>query len=389
MTTSMLGGEQLAQLRERFRAFSQSSHYRVNALAIRRRAHAVIRDLTSPDRLPTLFLDDFDRHVWQLGDMGMGRASFDWHHAEQVLAETPPDRFVALLDSGELWFTGNATWGSGADTLRAYAHGRSVDELEALMRMAVTLLIHQPGPVEDRLRRARDLRMGFGRNISSGLLMAWHPREFVLYNTRSEDCWAAFGLDVRAGFAWINPYLRYNAFCRALLDDPVLGLQDLVDLDIFVYWHTVQHPPPPREKAKTPGKKRGRPPKKPPAGITLEQLRMTKQEMPIEKFRATWGEMYDKLVAEELSRPTTDVAPAELGQRAKHRVDEIQAFLHGRTTGTPTAEVLCDWIQFCYALELYREAAALLPYVCEDEVDPGIYKRARRIAEVCRAKLIG
>lgn len=389
MTTPTLDGKQLALLHERFRAFSQGSHYRVNALAIRRQAHAMIRDLTAPSRLPRLSLDDFDRHVWQLGDMGTRRESFDWHHAEQALAETPPDRFAAMLDSGELWFVGNATWGSAAKTLRAYAHGRSPDELEALMKRAITLLVHQPGPVESRLRQAKDLSVGFGPNISSGLLMAWYPREFVLYNSRSEDCWAAFGADFKAGPAWVNPYLRYNAFCRALLDDPVLGLQDLVDLDIFVYWHTVQHPPPPREKAKPAGRKRGRPPKKLPVGITLEQLRATRQEMAPDRFRATWGELYDKLVAEELSRPTSDVAPAELGQRAKRRVDEIHAFLHGRAAGAPTAEVLCDWLQFCYALELYRESAALLPYVREDEVDPGVYRRARRIAEVCRSKVVG
>ena len=51
--------------------------------------------------------------------------------------------------------------------------------------------------------------------------------------------------------------------------------------------------------------------------------------------------------------------------------------------------MLCDWIHFCYALELYREAAALLPYVRQDEVDPAIYKRAKRIAEVCRGKMAG
>ena len=388
MANPVLNAEQLAQLRGRFQEYSQGSHYRANALAIRSRAHALIRDLTASNNLSNLSLDDFDEHVWRLGNMGTGRESFSWDHARQVRSETPPDRFAAMLDSGELWFVGNMTWGSAVKTLRAYAFGRSNRDLEVQMRQALGLLLHQPGSLESRLRQVSDMSIGFGRNISSGLLMVWHPREFILYNSRSEECWAAFGLDFAAGSDWIKPYLRYNAFCRTLLSDPVFNLRDLVDLDVFVYWHTIQYPLPRKETTST-KKMRGQKPKATPSGITFEQLKATKQEMSPEKFRSTWGELYDKLVAEEMSRPTTDVTAAELGQRAKRRVDEIHAFLRGRAAGTPSAEVLCDWIQFCYALALYREASALLPYVREDEVDAAIYKRAKRVAEVCRRKLAG
>ena len=388
MANSVLDAEHLARLRGRFQEFSQGSHYRVNALAIRSRAHALIRDLTAADNLPRLSLDDFDRRVWQLGTMGARNQSFDWHHADQLLAETPPMRLAAMLESGEIDFVGNMTWGSAVGTLRAYARGRSYDELEAEMRRALALLLHQPAPVEDRLRQTKNLRVGFGRNISSGLLMAWHRREFILYNSRSEDCWAAFGLNFEAGDNWVKPYLRYNAFCRTLLSGPVLNLQDLVDLDVFVYWHTIQYPPP-SEKTTPTKKKRGRKPKATQRGITLEQLRATKREMSPEKFRATWGELYDKLLAEELAKPTTDVSPSELGQRARRRVDEIHAFLHGQIASIPAAEVLCDWIQFCYALELYREASALLHYVREDEVDTKTYTQAKRIAQVSHSRLVG
>ena len=65
-------------------------------------------------------------------------------------------------------------------------------------------------------------------------------------------------------------------------------------------------------------------------------------------------------------------------------VDEIHAFLHGQATNAPSAEVLCEWIQFCYALDLCHETSALLPYVRQGEVDPAIYKQARRISDACR-----
>jgi len=387
MAVSVLSTEQLERLRDRFQEYSQGSHYRANALSIRSRAHAVIRELTAPDNLPKLSLDDFDQHIWRLGSMSTRHESLGWHHAEKVLADTHPDRFTAMLDSGEIGFVGNMTWGSGAGTLRAYAHSRSRDEVEAQMRQGLRLLLHRSDPIERRLRQVEDLRIGFGRNICSGLLMVWYPREFILYNSCSEQFWTGFGLDFEAGLNWVGPYLHYNGFCQELVADPVLNLQNLVELDVFIYWHTVQFPTP-RKKTKAMKQKRGQKPKTTRVGITLAQLKATKQEMSPDQFRATWGEQYDQLLAEELAKTTTDITPTELGRRARRRLDEIHAFLHGQTASMPSAELLCDWIQFCYALELYREAAALLPYVREDEVDAAIYKRAERIAEVCRSKRI-
>lgn len=124
-------------------------------------------------------------------------------------------------------------------------------------------------------------------------------------------------------------------------------------------------------------------------GITLEMLEQTRKAMPADQFRQLWGALYDQLLAEEPAKAITTITQTELGRRARRRLDEIHAFLRGQATSSPSAEVLCDWIHFCYALELYREAAALLPYVREDEVDPAICKRAKRIADVCRGKLAG
>lgn len=381
-------GEQLARLRESFQEYRDNKNYRANYLALRSRAHKVIRSLTAPERVPSLFLDDFDQHVWHSGNAGTAQGSFDWRYTDRIVTETTPERFEEMLDSGEFWFVGNMTWGSSSRTLRAYARGRPAREVEARMREALEWLLHRPGSIEERLRYVSDLAIGFGRNISSGLLMSWHPDEFVLYNSRSEDCWVAFGQDWRAGPNWVKPYLEYNAFCRALLDDPVLQFQNFVDLDVFVYWHTVRYPSTPEE---TRPKKTRAAPKSTPTkgGISLAQLETTRREMSPEKFRATWGALYDDMVAEELSRQTTEVTNAELGQRARRRVDEIHGFLQGTMASAPTSEVICDWIQFSYAMELYREAAALASHVHEGEIDPDSYRRARRIAEVSRRKLLG
>ena len=310
MAASGLSAEQLERLRNQFQEYSRGSHYRVNALTIRSRAHVLIRELTAADNLSELSLDDFDRHIWRLGTMGVRNQSFDWHHANQFLAETPPARFVAMLDSGETGFVGNMTWGSAVRTLRAYARGRSRTELETGMRQALSLLLHQRGTIEGRLRQVKDLAIGFGRNISSGLLMAWNPTEHILYNSLSEQFWNEFGLNFGAGSNWVRGYLQYNAFCKALLDDPKLGLQNLVELDIFAYWYSPVKSAP------------------------------TSQE------------------------PTVNGVDISLAQQVilKDQIAQIRRFLKGRTL-RPSDEKLCDWVQFCYTFELFVEGYELFKLI--------------------------
>jgi hypothetical protein len=118
-------------------------------------------------------------------------------------------------------------------------------------------------------------------------------------------------------------------------------------------------------------------------------LEQTRKVMSADQFRSVWGTSYDQLLAEERAKAITTVSQGELGRRTRERLDEIHAFLQGKNAGMPSSETVCDWIHFCYALQLYREAAALLPYAREDEVDQAIYRRAKRVAEVCRSKLAG
>lgn len=124
-----------------------------------------------------------------------------------------------------------------------------------------------------------------------------------------------------------------------------------------------------------------------PPGITLEMLEQTRQSMPIEQFRQVWGAIYDQLQAEERAKSITEINQSELGRRAKRRLDEIHAFLNGRTNTPPRSDIICDWIHFCYEFELHREAASLLKYVREDEVDSGYYRRAKKWAEASQVKL--
>ncbi len=124
-------------------------------------------------------------------------------------------------------------------------------------------------------------------------------------------------------------------------------------------------------------------------GITLEMLEQTRRTMPPDQFREVWGTLYDQLLAQERAKAVTEITQTELGRRTRRWLDEVHAFLNGKNPSMPSSETICDWIHFCYNLELYREAGALLPYVRADEAAPAVYRRAKRVADVCRNKLSG
>lgn len=120
--------------------------------------------------------------------------------------------------------------------------------------------------------------------------------------------------------------------------------------------------------------------------ISLEMLELTRQSMPADQFRQIWGALYDQLLVEERAKAITPLNDKELASRVRKLVQRIQDFLQGRGNQTPQSEEICDWINLCYALELYREATALWQYVHQDEVNGWHFDRTKKVAAVCRVK---
>jgi len=107
--------------------------------------------------------------------------------------------------------------------------------------------------------------------------------------------------------------------------------------------------------------------------------------MPPDQFRHFWGELYDQLLAEERARSKTSISNRELGTRARAVLREVHDFLDGNAAAS--SEKAYDWMQFCYALGLYRETTALFAFVFQDDLPQWAYERARKVAEACRARL--
>lgn len=64
----------------------------------------------------------------------------------------------------------------------------------------------------------------------------------------------------------------------------------------------------------------------------------------------------------------------------------IREYLAGQSDQQPSNEKLCDWVNFCYILELYAEGQQLFSLVSLDEIHPWYYDKTKKIARICEIK---
>ena len=122
-------------------------------------------------------------------------------------------------------------------------------------------------------------------------------------------------------------------------------------------------------------------------GITLEKLERIRHVMSPDDFDKDWGELFDRLTAEERAKWISAVTDKQLAERTRAIVQRIHSFLQGSSTEIPKSELICDWIFICYTLELFREGAALWRYVNKDEIDALKYERTAKLSTACRARV--
>lgn len=67
-------------------------------------------------------------------------------------------------------------------------------------------------------------------------------------------------------------------------------------------------------------------------------------------------------------------------------LDALRTFLEGRSDHRHTDERICDWIQFCYTLELYSEASDLFKLADANSVHPWYFERTRKVARICELR---
>jgi hypothetical protein len=66
---------------------------------------------------------------------------------------------------------------------------------------------------------------------------------------------------------------------------------------------------------------------------------------------------------------------------------QLSGYLEGTSENVPTDNELCEWIEFCYNNGLFREGSELFSRLNENKVIPDVFKKAKKVAEICKLKL--
>lgn len=208
---------------------------REGVLFVREKAHEHIRALLAEDRLDQLTVDEFNRHVWQIGKVTY-RGATGWVDAPEIrsqLAGVSRTKLAEDYAAGRLLFEGNQTWGSATAIWGAAL--KAEDRIDELLRTNLRYLLYSDAaPVEIRLWAVVKLSNGFGMNSATGVLHAMQPDVEMLYNKQSVAALQKLG--VTWGEGWKGDtalYVRYRDFCRRLKEE--MGFESLTDVDWFLY----------------------------------------------------------------------------------------------------------------------------------------------------------
>jgi len=71
----------------------------------------------------------------------------------------------------------------------------------------------------------------------------------------------------------------------------------------------------------------------------------------------------------------------------ENRIEAIQKILVGLDP-TPSDDVLCDWVHFCYDFGLFSEGQLLFSLVTAEQVNPWYYERTKKLARLCSMRSV-
>jgi len=84
--------------------------------------------------------------------------------------------------------------------------------------------------------------------------------------------------------------------------------------------------------------------------------------------------------------PTTAEKERLIKRLTDKTARQIDEYLKGTIERSPTETELCEWIEFCYNSGLYQEGSDLLHHINEEGVTAELFKKTKKIAEVCKIK---
>jgi hypothetical protein len=209
-------------LKTRFTQFQQDPLEQFTVRLRRLRADQ-LRQLLSDPAVVTLEL--FNEEVWPLGKrMVNGQVIGDLMDYELGIDSAQVPDLMAALDQGKFEIHGNGIWGSGSRIFGAQLRASNEEKVHYIQQAVGILNDASLSPMEKALRI--DELPGFGPNISTGLVMVFHPAEFAIYNAPSQNAMNKLGI------AFEN-LEEFEEQARVLKEQ--LVAIDFLELDWFLY----------------------------------------------------------------------------------------------------------------------------------------------------------
>jgi hypothetical protein len=190
------------------------------------RAGQIRRLLANP---AAVTLDLFNKEVWDfesrtiLNGIGIKGMIFGKGLTPEKLAELD-----GALESGQLELHGNYVWGSAT---HIYGPMLQVDEQTKTghIRRALQVLNSSALPPLEKAAQIEKDTPGFGPNITTGLVMLYHPEAFAISNTPSRKSLLQLGYDVGSE----TNFAQFERAAQLLREK--LGAADYLQLDYFLY----------------------------------------------------------------------------------------------------------------------------------------------------------
>jgi len=171
-----------------------------------------------------LTLNQFNEEVWRIGHVLTDKGAFDVFKLMKSYDEEVLQDLINKEKKGQLRYVGNACWGSATRVFGSQLK-ISDDEKLNLIRKAVSILNQSKLSPMEKYNQIIAIP-GFGDNITTGLIMIYHPVEFAIYNIPSKTALDELGFDT-----YNLPVFQKEI--HRLKEE--LGANDYIELDWYLY----------------------------------------------------------------------------------------------------------------------------------------------------------
>ena len=212
----------MEELKRAFQEFRQDPLAMLQVEVRQARAAQIRQLMSNPD---SISVKTFNSEVWNIETSTKlrGVEIKNKLFGKEALSSQLIGEYREALYAGQLELHGNYIWGTAS---RIYGPTVTEDEVRlGYLRQAIGFLNAPNLTPLEKVSKLLQLK-GFGYNISTGLVMVFHPDEFALYNVPSQKAMKKLGF----------PEKTLEAFEQAAKQlKESLGAADFLELDWFLY----------------------------------------------------------------------------------------------------------------------------------------------------------